>query len=161
MVGDRLVQLELHAPQPVGDVDVVDALDENGPGVGVVVGYSWGFGVGLGIERPGGGAVNKGAEYLHAFYALACWRCHGEGRGTAREGRSQATQETAGGKFGCRPCRALPALNVWGSLFGCMPRCGAGGDRCAFEPPCNPQGAKNDMIKLQSLPRKLLKERQA
>ena len=77
MVGDGLVQLELHAPEPVGDVDVVDALDEDGPGVGVVVGDAGGFGIGLFVERAGRGAVDEGTEYLHAFYALAGWRRHG------------------------------------------------------------------------------------
>ena len=77
MVWDGLVEFELYAAQPVGDVDVVDALDEDGPGVGVVVGHAGGFGVGLFVEWFGGGAVDEGAEDLHAFDAHACWRRHG------------------------------------------------------------------------------------
>lgn len=93
VVGDGLVEFELDAPQPVGDVDVVDALDEDGPGVGVVFGDAGGFRVGLVVERAGRGAVDEGAEYLHAFDALACWRRHGGQWG--RAGWARALNEVA------------------------------------------------------------------
>jgi hypothetical protein len=78
MVRDGLVQLELHSTQPVGNVHIVDALHENGPGVGVVVGDARGLGVGLVVEWLCCGAVDERAEDLHAFDALACRRRHGE-----------------------------------------------------------------------------------
>jgi hypothetical protein len=76
MVWDGLVQLKLHAAKPVGDVDIVDALDEDGPGVGVVVGDAGGFGVCLLVKGARSGAVDEGPKYLHALHTLACWRRH-------------------------------------------------------------------------------------
>lgn len=88
MVGNRLVELELHPAQPVGNIHIVDALDEDCPGVRVVVGDAWRFGVRLLVEGTRGGAVDKGPEYLDAFDALPCgWR-HGEaGCGCEDEGK--------------------------------------------------------------------------
>ena len=77
MIRDRLVKLELHAPQPVGYVGVVNALDKHLPRMCVVIGNAWRFGVRLFIEDTGGRAVDEGPEYLHSFDALACaagWR---------------------------------------------------------------------------------------
>lgn len=78
MVGDGLVQLELHPAQPVCDVDIVDALDEDGPRVRVVVGDAGGLGVGLFVKRARRCSVDEGSEDLDAFDALACWRRHGD-----------------------------------------------------------------------------------
>jgi GNAT superfamily N-acetyltransferase len=102
VVGYRLVEFELHPTQPVCDVHVVNALHEDGPGVGVVVGDAGGFGVRLFVEWLGGGAVDEGTEYLHAFYALPCWRRHGDGSEealTTDVGRGLGSCENARCKF--------------------------------------------------------------
>ena len=70
------MKLELHATQPVGNVDIIDAFDEDSPGMGVVVGDAWRLGVGLFVKGLRGGAVDEGSEDLHALDALACWRRH-------------------------------------------------------------------------------------
>ena len=77
MVGDGFMELKLNAPEPVRDVDVVDALDEDGPRVRVVVGGAGGLGVGLFVKGARGRAVDEGPEDLDAFNALARWRRHG------------------------------------------------------------------------------------
>lgn len=64
------MEFELHAPEPVGDVGVVYALDEDFPGVGVVVGDPGGFGVAEGVEGAGGGAVDEGAVDGEGFDAF-------------------------------------------------------------------------------------------
>ena len=77
VVGDRFVEFELYPAQPVGDVDIVDALDEDGPGVGVVLGDAGWFGVGFFVEELGRRAIDEGAVYLHPLDSLSCcWR-HG------------------------------------------------------------------------------------
>src|SRR6478609_8439975 len=48
VIWDRFVKLKLHTPQPVGYVGVVEALDENLPGVRVVVGNTSRSRVGIG-----------------------------------------------------------------------------------------------------------------
>ena len=76
MVWDRLVKLELNTPKPVGNVHIVDALDENSPGVRVVVWNAGRFGICLFVEGSCCCSVDEGSEYLHALDALACGWCH-------------------------------------------------------------------------------------
>jgi hypothetical protein len=107
VVGDGFVELELNPAQPVGDVDIVDTLDEDGPGVGVVLGDTRRFGVGLFVKELGRRAVDEGAVYLHPLDPLpCCWR-HGvvpsvrgwllfEGESRSRESERCTTESLAG-----------------------------------------------------------------
>lgn len=79
VVGDRLVQLELDTAQPICDVCVLEAFDEDGPRVRVVVRHADGARVRLG-EGHGGAADDEGAADLRELDALAelVWRRHSD-----------------------------------------------------------------------------------
>ena len=65
------MQLKLNPPEPVGDVGVVDALDEDLPRMCVIIRYARWLGVVLGIEGTRRGSENEGSCDLRAFSTLA------------------------------------------------------------------------------------------
>lgn len=76
MVWNGLVKLKLNAPKPVRNVHIVDALDENGPRVRVIIWNAGRLGVGLFVEGPCCCSVNERSKYLNALDTLACRWCH-------------------------------------------------------------------------------------
>lgn len=95
VIWDRFVKLKLHTPQPVGYVGVVEALDENLPGVRVVVGNTSRSRVGIG-EGQSGAANDEGPADLRQLDALAelVWWCHG-GRARSRIKEWRKSEECA------------------------------------------------------------------
>ena len=69
------MELELHFPQPVGDVDVVYAFHEHCPRMCVVFGRACRFWI-VWTEQPGCGAVHERPKDLYAFdaFLVVGWR---------------------------------------------------------------------------------------